>query len=57
MSSSTQTLDVKALNASLSQAIVPLFWGTIALVTAAPIAAAAGSWVAKKITDSNKEKK
>lgn len=43
------TLNVQALNISLQQAVVPLFWGALAAALLIPIAAAAGGWVAGKI--------
>ena len=55
---SNTTLDVKALNTTVQQAVVPLFWGAIALAALLPIAAAGGAWAVEKITGgSNREEK
>lgn len=51
------SVDVKALNTTLAQAIIPLFWGTVALAVVVPIAAAGGTWVAEKITGGESRKK
>lgn len=48
---------MKALNTTLAQAIVPLFWGAVALAVVVPIAAAGGTWVAEKITGGDSSKK
>ena len=49
------SIDISALNVSLSQAVVPLFWGAIAIAAITPIAAAAGGWVAGKIAGNSNE--
>lgn len=52
------TLDMKALNNSVQQAVVPLFWGGLLLAVLLPVAAAGGSWVVEKVTGgSNRERK
>lgn len=43
-------LDLNALSVSLQAAVVPMFWGAIALAFFLPVAAASGAFVAKKIT-------
>ena len=51
------SIDVRALSTAVQQAVVPLFWGAIALAALAPVAAAGGVLVAEKITGgSNREK-
>lgn len=51
-----QSLDIRALSVTLQQAVVPLFWGTVALAAVVPIATAAGGWVAGKIDESGGQK-
>lgn len=53
----TQSIDVKALNVTIQQAIVPLFWGAIAAAVLIPIAAAGGTWVAGKFIGEDSKKK
>ena len=49
-------IDIKALNATTQAAVVPLFWGALAMVVLAPVAAAAGGWVSEKVFKSDKKK-
>ena len=55
MVTQSSSLNMQALNVTLQQVVVPLFWATLATAMLVPIAGAAGTWVAGKI-DSGKQK-
>lgn len=51
------TINTSALNTTVQSAVQPMFWGAVAMIALAPIAGAAGSFVASKIDKNYDSKK